>query len=252
LNSVVGVIPVRFGATRFPGKPLAPILHKPMLQWVLEGVSQSQKIQKIIVATDHEEIASVATKLGYEVAMTDSHLPSGSDRVWAAVKDLPYDIIVNIQGDEPLIRGDVLDHLVTQTELAENADCGAWTLGHALTEETLHSQQVAKVVMDEKGRALYFSRLPIPFSRKPFGEFKNIPCLKHIGIYAYRKKFLQKFCEQSPIGIEEAEGLEQLRALYLRGNIKIVKVEHDCWGVDIPSDVQKIEKILMSQKNEKK
>lgn len=247
MNSVVGVIPVRFGATRFPGKPLAPILHKPMLQWVLEGVSQSQKIQKVIVATDHEEIANTATKLGYEVKMTPSELPSGSDRVWAAVQDLPYDIVVNIQGDEPLIRGDVLDHLVAQTELSDNADCGAWTLGHALTEETLHSQQVAKVVMDEMGRALYFSRLPIPFSRKPFSEFKTIPCLKHIGIYAYRKNFLKKFCEQSPIGIEEAEGLEQLRALYLRGNIKVVPVEHDCWGVDIPSDVQKIEKILLSR-----
>ena len=248
MNSVVGVIPVRFGATRFPGKPLAPILNKPMLQWVLEGVSQSQKIQKIIVATDHDEIASVAQKLGYEVRMTPSDLPSGSDRVWAAVKDLPYDIIVNIQGDEPLIRGDVLDTLVRETELAENADCGAWTLGHELTEETLHSQQVAKVVLDQKGRALYFSRLPIPFSRRPFSEFKSIPCLKHIGIYAYRKSFLQKFCEQTPIGIEEAEGLEQLRALYLRGNIKIVKVEHDCWGVDIPSDVQKIEKILLANR----
>jgi len=219
-----------------------------MLQWVLEGVSQSKKINKIIVATDHAEIAAVATRLGYDVKMTHSDLPSGSDRVWAAVQDLPYDIVVNIQGDEPLIRGDVLDHLVEQTELLENADCGAWTLGHALTEETLHSQQVAKVVCDEKGRALYFSRLPIPFSRRSYTEFKTIPCLKHIGIYAYRKSFLKKFCEQVPIGIEEAEGLEQLRALYLRGNIKVVPVEHDCWGVDIPSDVQKIEKILSSRK----
>lgn len=247
MSSVVGVIPVRYGATRFPGKPLTLILNKPMLQWVLEGVSSSKKINKIIVATDHDGIAEVATKLGYDVRMTHPDLPSGSDRVWAAIQNDPYDIVVNIQGDEPLIRGDVLDHLVTQTELSENSDCGAWTLGHSLSEETLHSQQVAKVVMDEKGRALYFSRLPIPFSRKPFKDFQNIPCLKHIGIYAYRKNFLKKFCEQSPIGIEEAEGLEQLRALYLRGNIKVVKVEHDCWGVDIPSDVQKIEKIILSK-----
>ena len=247
MSSIVGVVPVRYGATRFPGKPLAPILNKPMLQWVMDGVSQSKKIQRMIVATDHQGIADVAKKLGYEVIMTDSELPSGSDRVWAAAKDLPYDIVVNIQGDEPLIRGDVLDALIEQTE---SGSCDMATLGHELTEETLHSQQVAKVVMNHEGMALYFSRLPIPFSRRPFQDFKQIPCLKHIGIYSYRKSFLKRFCEQAPIGIEEAEGLEQLRALYLGGRIKVVKTAHDCWGVDIPSDVQKIENIMLSKKNE--
>lgn len=253
MSSIVGVVPVRYGATRFPGKPLAPILNKPMLQWVMEGVSQSKKIQRRILATDDKRIADVATRLGYEVIMTESDLPSGSDRVWAAVQDLPYDIIVNIQGDEPLIRGDVLDSLIEQVE---NGNCDMATLGHELTEETLFSQQVAKVVSNHEGMALYFSRLPIPFSRRPFGEFSGagaakIPALKHIGIYAYKKSFLKAFCEQPPIGIEEAEGLEQLRALYLGAKLKVVKTAHDCWGVDIPTDVQKIEKIMMSQKNEK-
>lgn len=243
--SIVGVVPVRFGATRFPGKPLAPILNKPMLQWVLEGVAQSRKIQKIIVATDHDGIAEVAVKLGYPVKMTDSELPSGSDRVWAAVQDENYDIIVNIQGDEPLIRGDVLDALITE---AERPDCDMATLGHELSEETLNSQQVAKVVMNNAGNALYFSRLPIPFSRRGYKEFSTLPCLKHIGIYAYKKQFLKKFCEQPPIGMEEAEGLEQLRALYLGARLKVVRTTHDCWGVDIPTDVQKIEKILLTRK----
>lgn len=246
--SVVGVIPVRFGATRFPGKPLAPILGKPMLQWVLEGVSQSRKIDKIIVATDHEEIAAVARKLGYAVKMTHPDLPSGSDRVWAAIQDEPCDVVVNIQGDEPLIRGDVLDDLVSQTQDPAQNEVVMWTLGHALTEETLNSQQVAKVVVNQEHEAIYFSRLPIPFSRKPLSEFKSIPCLKHIGIYAFRKEFLKKFCDQSSIGIEEAEGLEQLRALYLRARLKVLKVDHDCWGVDIPSDVQKIERLLQQRK----
>jgi len=216
-----------------------------MVQWVLEGVSQSQRIQKILVATDHQGIADVVRKLGYEVAMTPSELPSGSDRVWAAARETNYDIIVNIQGDEPLIRGEVLDALIDETM---KPDCDMATLGHELSEETLNSQQVAKVVMNSKGHALYFSRLPIPFSRKKYGEVAS-PCLKHIGIYAYKKDFLKKFCEQAPVGMEEAEGLEQLRALYIGGRIKVVKTTHDCWGVDIPSDVQKIEKIMSGKKS---
>lgn len=251
MSSVVGVIPVRYGATRFPGKPLAQILNKPMLQWVLEGVSQSKKIDKIIIATDHDGIAEVATKLGCEVAMTHPDLPSGSDRVWAAVEKLKYDVVVNIQGDEPLIRGDVLDALVSAAQDPKNAEFDMWTLGHQITEETLNSQQVAKVTMGQNNRALYFSRLPIPFSRRPMSEFDmaNFPALKHIGIYAFRKNFLKTFCEQKPPGLEEAEGLEQLRALYIGAKIQIVKTEHDCWGVDIPTDIQKIEKILLSRKS---
>jgi len=216
-----------------------------MVQWVLEGVSQSKKIQKILVATDHQGIADSVKKLGYEVRMTASELPSGSDRVWAAIQEDPCDIVVNIQGDEPLIRGDVLDALISETE---KDDCDMATLGHALSEETLHSQQCAKVVTNEKGNALYFSRLPIPFSRKAYNEFTNLPVLKHIGIYAYKKDMLRRFCAQSPIPLEEAEGLEQLRALYLGARLKVVKTQHDCWGVDIPSDVQKIEKILSGRK----
>ena len=177
--------------------------------------------------------------------MTPSELPSGSDRVWAGARESAYDIIVNIQGDEPLIRGEVLDALIDETM---QPDCDMATLGHELNEETLNSQQVAKVVMNSQGHALYFSRLPIPFSRKKFGELPSL-CLKHIGIYAYKKDFLKKFCEQAPVGMEEAEGLEQLRALYIGGKIKVVKTAHDCWGVDIPSDVQKIERIMSGGKS---
>lgn len=218
-----------------------------MLEWVLEGVSQSQKITDIMVATDHDGIAEVAEKLGYKVAMTDPDLPSGSDRVWAAVQDKNYDIIVNIQGDEPLIRGDVLDALVSAAQ-EKNSEFDMWTLGHELTQETVNSQQVAKVVMGLNNRALYFSRLGIPFSRKSLDQFQTIPALKHIGIYAFRKEFLKRFCEQKPPGIEEAEGLEQLRALYMGGKIQVVKTEHDCVGVDIPTDIQRVEKVLISRK----
>lgn len=244
MSSVVGVIPVRYGATRFPGKPLAPILGKPMLQWVLEGVSQSQKLKQIIVATDHEDIAQLAKKLGYEYKMTDSQLPSGSDRVWQAVQDIDCDIVLNIQGDEPLIRGDVLDELINKIEATSDQHIKMWTLADEIIEEALSSPQAVKIVLDRDNCALYFSRFAIPYSRQRWGGSTVGSCLKHIGIYAYRKKFLKEFCQQEPISLEKAEGLEQLRALYLGARIQVVKVDYESWGVDVPEDVKKIESML--------
>ncbi|MCC6137732.1 MAG: 3-deoxy-manno-octulosonate cytidylyltransferase [Bdellovibrionaceae bacterium] len=244
MSRVIGVIPVRFGATRFPGKPLAQILGKPMVEWVLRGAAECKQLSEIIVATDHEGIADVVRKLGYPVAMTPSDLPSGSDRVWHAVKDIDCDVVLNIQGDEPLIKGETLDAIVNSALNDKNEKYSMWSLAHELTEDTLFSQQVAKVVLDRDDCALFFSRLPIPYSRKKFGEVSPAPCLKHIGIYGFRKKFLGEFCAQPMVPAEEAEGLEQLRALYLGAKIKMVKVQDDCWGVDLPQDVQKIEALL--------
>ncbi|MCB9072084.1 MAG: 3-deoxy-manno-octulosonate cytidylyltransferase [Bdellovibrionaceae bacterium] len=247
MSRILGVIPVRYGATRFPGKPLAKILGKPMIEWVLNGAAECKKIDKILVATDHDGIAEVVTQLGFPVAMTPSDLPSGSDRVWHAVQDMDCDIVLNIQGDEPLIKGETLEALVDSALNDRDKKYNMWTLAHDLDKNTLFSQQVAKVVLDQDDCALFFSRLPIPYSRKQFGEVSPAPCLKHIGIYGFRKEFLGKFCKQPMVPAEEAEGLEQLRALYLGAKIKIVKVEDDCWGVDIPSDVQKIEELLQKR-----
>lgn len=247
MSRVIGVIPVRFGATRFPGKPLTPILGKPMVEWVLRGAAECKKLNEIVVATDHEGIANVVRNLGFPVAMTPSDLPSGSDRVWHAVKNLDCDIVLNIQGDEPLIRGTTLDAMVSSALADTQQKYHMWSLAHSLSEETLHSQQVAKVVLDKDDCALFFSRLPIPFSRKKFTEVSPSPCLKHIGIYGFRKKFLSEFCQQPMVPAEEAEGLEQLRALYLGAKIKMIQVQEDCWGVDIPADVQKIEALLKTR-----
>lgn len=235
---------MRFGATRFPGKPLALIAGKPMVEWVLKGAAECKQIHELIVATDHEGIAEVVQKLGYRVAMTPSDLPSGSDRVWHAVKDLDCDIVLNIQGDEPLIKGETLDAILNSALNDREQKYQMWTLAHELSQETLFSQQVAKVVLDKDDCALFFSRLPIPYSRKQYGEVTPQPCLKHIGIYGFRKSFLGEFCGQPMVPAEEAEGLEQLRALYLGAKIKIVKVQDDCWGVDVPDDVQKIESLM--------
>lgn len=243
---VVGVIPARFGSTRFPGKPLKPILGKPLLQWVIEGVRTSRHLQEIWVATDHPEIERLALQAGVRAVMTPSHLATGSDRVFYAVRDeKDVDVVVNIQGDEPLVTGDLLDRLV-EPLLADKALPMA-TLGRPLKAGDLESPNTAKIVLNRAGEAIYFSRLPIPYSRIDAPEQGAI-CLKHIGLYAFRKSFLAEFCAQSPTPLESAEGLEQLRALYLGARIKVVPVEHESWGVDTPDDVAKVEALLKTLK----
>jgi len=251
--NAIGVIPARWGSTRFPGKPLAPINGKPLLQWVIEGARTSRKLREICVATDDERIADLARECGARVVMTASDLPTGTDRVWQAVRDIDGDVILNIQGDEPLIEGALLDRLVEPFERDANVEMA--TLGRSLDEEeeALRSLHTAKIVLNEREEALYFSRLPIPFSRVAYApnlRLKGV-VLKHIGIYGYRRAFLERFCRQAPTCLEQWEGLEQLRALYLGARIRVVQVEHDSWGVDTPEDVQKIEK-LMSEKQKKR
>ncbi len=248
---MIGVIPARYGSTRFPGKPLTFIHGKPLLQWVIEGARTSRLLSHLIVATDDERIAKLARSLNVEVAMTDANLPTGTDRVWAAVKERTADVVVNIQGDEPLIQGSLLDQLVRPFQ--EDATLEMATLGRTLTEEALHANTTAKIVLNCRGEALYFSRFPIPYSRQQEslstrGKIEAQPAaLRHIGLYAYRKDFLQRFCAQAPVAIEMAESLEQLRALYLGARIQVVRVEHESWGVDTPEDVKKIEKIMRGE-----
>lgn len=242
--NIIGVIPARFGSLRLPGKPLKKILGKPLLQWVLEGASTSKKINELLVATDHNEIYSFVESLGFKAVMTDEALPTGSDRVWQAVKDKNCDIVVNIQGDEPLIQGELLDVLVAPLE--EDQQIEMSTLGREMDEESLRSENTAKITLNHQNEALYFSRFPTPYSRFKDPEVFD-GCLKHIGLYAYRKFFLRDFCMQSPVVLEQAEGLEQLRALYLGARIKVVKVDHDSWGVDTPEDIIKVEKLLKAR-----
>jgi 3-deoxy-manno-octulosonate cytidylyltransferase (CMP-KDO synthetase) len=245
---IIGVIPARFGSTRYPGKPLILIAGKPLLQWVIEGARQSRLISEVLVATDDARISSLCETLGVEAVMTASDLPTGSDRVWAAVGNRPADIVVNIQGDEPLISGDLLDQLVEP--LKADAALDMSTLGRPLaTEEDLSSVTTAKIVLNHRDEALYFSRLPIPFTRTQWtqGVSPEI-CLKHIGLYGYRKAFLKRFCEAPVSDLERAESLEQLRALYLGARIKVVRVQHESWGVDTPDDVIKVERLLRGRK----
>lgn len=241
--NAIGVIPARYGSTRFPGKPLKLIHNKPLLQWVIEAAKKARTLDDVWVATDHEEIQALAQKLGVKAVMTPVDCVSGSDRVYAAVKEQAVDVVVNIQGDEPLITGQLLDQLVSP--LLEDTALPMATLGRPLRPGDLESLNTAKIVLNEKSDALYFSRLPIPYSRGGANAAAGeAACLKHIGLYAFRKTFLARFCELGPTALELAEGLEQLRALYLGARIRVVKVEHESWGVDTPEDVAKVEALL--------
>ncbi len=241
----VGIIPARYGSTRFPGKPLALINGRPLLSWVIDGALTSKKLSEVAVATDDERIAELARQAGVRSLMTDLDLPTGTDRIFQAALQIgglsDNDVIVNIQGDEPLIEGALLDRLVEPFLIDATLEMA--TLGRPLDQASLISPNTAKIVLNNRDEAMYFSRLPIPYTRMtatpPFNG-----ALKHIGIYAYRLSFLRRFCAEKPAPIELMESLEQLRALYIGARIKVVRVENDSWGVDTPEDVLKIERLM--------
>lgn len=240
MNKVIGVIPARYASTRFPGKPLVSIEGRPLLEWVIRGVKESKLLSSVIVATDHAGIANLAKALGVEVKMTDPDLPSGSDRVWAAVKDLECEAIVNIQGDEPLIQGALIDRLI-EDFYSSKVQMG--TLVRPLALEDLTTSHVVKALLNQHDEAIYFSRLPIPYTRLTPEEPVEA-CWQHIGLYIYQKSFLKVFCETPPPLLERAESLEQLRALWLGAKIRATKTNYRSMGVDTPEDILKVASIL--------
>lgn len=247
-QKVVAVIPARYASTRFPGKPLAMINGRPMLEWVILAAQKSPSLDEVIVATDHLEIQKVAEKL-CQVVMTSSDLPSGSDRVWSAVKDRDVDIVVNIQGDEPLLKPESLELLVKPLLIDVSLEMS--TLGHPISQEELLSENAVKVLVNKNKRAIYFSRFPIPYSREKKYDSQQHSVLKHIGLYAYRADFLKKYCATPVSFMERAEGLEQLRALDLGGQIFVSFTEHQSWGVDTPEDIIKVEEMMGASHGQK-
>ncbi|MDI6794333.1 MAG: 3-deoxy-manno-octulosonate cytidylyltransferase [bacterium] len=245
LQSAIGIIPARFGSTRFPGKALADIHGKPMIQHVYERARQAKEIEKVIVATDDERIYQAVMSFGGEVVMTSSHHASGTDRVAEVAGSLPADIVVNIQGDEPLIKPEMIDEAVMP--MKDNLRLEITTLKKEITRESeLHNPNVVKVVTNEAGFALYFSRSLIPYPRKKEGA----GFYKHIGLYVYRKHILLGLTRLSPGLLEEIEGLEQLRALENGIPIKVVKTGHDSWGVDTEEDLERVRNLLLEEKTE--
>jgi len=242
--NILGILPARFASTRFPGKPLALIAGKPLIQHVVERCQQAQSLAEIIVATDDERIAAVARKF-CRVAMTRADHPSGSDRIAEVAEKISCDAVVNIQGDEPLIDPAVIDAVAGA--LAREEMSTAATPIKNISE--LENANVVKVVVNAAGRALYFSRRTIPYVReaasRPVPEqLAAFPFLKHLGIYGYRRETLLRLVKFPVSPLENAEKLEQLRALENGIAIAVLKVAYDSVGVDLPEDVARVEKIL--------
>jgi 3-deoxy-manno-octulosonate cytidylyltransferase (CMP-KDO synthetase) len=237
---VLGVIPVRYESTRFPGKPLAEILGKPMLQWVYEGVRKSASIHELVIATDDKRIRKAAEGFGAKVMMTEGAFTSGTDRVASVAQSLRADVIVNIQGDEPLIQESMIDVLIAGLLNDPRADMA--TLLTRATEDEISKPGCVTAVRDLDDYALYFSRSTIPFLNEDCKDPQIF--LKHIGIYAYRKPALLKFTSLPPSPLEAIEGLEQLRALQNGMKVKVVVTHAESIPVDYPEDIQLVERML--------
>jgi len=243
---ILGIIPARYGSTRFPAKALANIEGKPMVQWVYENASKAQGLSDLIIATDHTLIEQAVVKFGGKVVMTKVEHPSGTDRAFEALVNYgkTVDYVVNIQGDEPFIHHQQIDELIAllngQTQLA--------TLVKPITDsELLFSANTAKVVLNQWEEAIYFSRNPIPYLRN-FPKEKWVEAhtfYKHIGIYAYRTDILEAITQLKQGTLEQAESLEQLRWLENGYTIRVGKTQYESLSVDTPED---LEKLLASRK----
>ena len=240
----IGVIPSRYGSTRFPGKPLCMICGKPMVQWVVEAVERASELDETLVATDDGRIASAVAAFGGKAVMTPSDLPSGTDRVAMAAAPVgDDDIVVNIQGDEPLIDPALIDELVRRMA-ADTRWAMATAAAPIASLDDLNAKSVVKVVLDAEDAALYFSRLPIPFRRDGEPDLSSGLYWRHLGIYAYRGAFLKRFVAAPPSALEKTESLEQLRALDMGARILVLKTVDTGVGVDTPEDVPRMEAAL--------
>ncbi len=238
---IVGLIPARYGSTRFPGKPLALLHNKPMIQHVYERAKQSKILEGVVVATDDERIKACVEGFGGQAVMTSSDHSCGTERLAEAASLLRLsdnDIVVNIQGDQPLIEPAVIEELVRPLLLKTDIPMATVAVP-IVKEEELYDPNRVKVVLNREGLAIYFSRAPIPFYRAPGPRPLY---LRHIGIYAYRRSFLDLFIRLEPGELEKAEKLEQLRALEHGYPIAVSITRYECPEVDTPEDLKKLER----------
>lgn len=233
-------IPARMGSTRFPGKPLAKLAGKPMIQHVIEKALVAD-LGSVFVATDDERIAELARNCGVTACMTDPNHPNGSNRLAEAVREIACDVVINVQGDEPLIDPHAIRTVVEPFH--DDAYLPMATLAHPIRESSdLNDANVVKVVCNAKGRALYFSRAAIPFPRSGSSN-----ALQHVGLYAYRKEFLLIYPSLKACETEEREQLEQLRVLHHGYDIAVSVGDFHCIGVDTPDDLKRAELLLTTE-----
>lgn len=243
----IGVIPARWGATRFEGKVLANLLGKPVIQHVWENAKKAKTLDDLIVACDDERILKAVEGFGGKAVYTSPDQPSGTDRLAEVVNAMDVDIVVNIQGDEPLIRPIMIDNLVMALQDEKSAQMA--TIIKKIDDiSELTNSNVVKAVVDRNGYALYFSRYAIPYNRTSETDPKKRPVYyKHIGIYAFTKDFLFTFKSLPHSSLEIAEKLEQLRALEYGYKIKVVETKFDTVGVDRPEDLKRAEEALLRE-----
>ncbi|GAB5047270.1 3-deoxy-manno-octulosonate cytidylyltransferase [Thermodesulfovibrio sp. TK110] len=252
---VTVIIPARFASTRFPGKPLAILKDKPIIQHVYERAKACRLIDDVFVATDDERIFQCVNAFGGKAIMTSKMHPSGTDRIAQAVDILIKDgynlnnksIVINLQGDEPLINHRMIDQLINLMKECSGANQFIGTLAKKIEDERdFQNPNVVKVVFDERGYALYFSRCPIPFDREKYlnGISGNDFMYKHIGMYGYTVEILKNFVKLPQSRLEKIEALEQLRALENGIKIKVALTEYDSFGIDTPEDLEVAEQCL--------
>ena len=243
--NVVCIIPARYASTRLPGKPLLDIGGKPMIQHVVERVRQARLPSRVLVATDDERIFAAVQKFGGEACMTSDRHPTGTDRLAEVARKLPEaELILNVQGDEPLISPVALDELIEA--FADSPDLQMATLMTPLAEQDYTNPAAVKVVATLDGHALYFSRSLIPYPRNPDAETRHF---KHIGVYAYRRDFLLRFAALPPTPLEKTESLEQLRALEHGYRIRLIETKFQPIGVDTPEDLERVRQLLISNES---
>ncbi len=252
MHRVAAIIPARYNATRFPGKPLALLKGKPLIQHVYENAERSNLIEAVVVATDDRKIFDAVIKFGGNAVMTSGSHESGTDRIAEAAENIECEYIINVQGDEPFIRPEMIDDVVNLLYNDERVSIS--TLAKRITDmHEILSPHVVKVVMDDDGFALYFSRAPIPFYRDKWeiesrvmsqesrDKLSTFFCYKHIGIYGFRKNILMQFTSLPQSRLEKIEKLEQLRALAAGMKIKVKETEFDTFGIDTIEDLRKAE-----------
>lgn len=242
---IAGVIPARYASTRLPVKLLRTILGKTLIQWTWENVSKAKLLDMIIVACDDIRIKEEVEKFGGKAVMTSVAHNSGTDRILEVIRSINADIVINIQADEPLMHPAIIDSLAQ--EMMNNKKTVMATVKKKIEDDTdLENSSVVKVVCDKDGCALYFSRYAIPHYRD---KYAHKVFYKHLGIYAYKKDFLYTFKNLPTSYLEEAEKLEQLRALEAGYKIKVIETQFDSWGVDTEEDLLKVERIIGERSN---
>jgi 3-deoxy-manno-octulosonate cytidylyltransferase (CMP-KDO synthetase) len=240
--TTIGILPARWGSTRFPGKPLHLIAGKPLIQHVWERCRRCARLDALVIATDDPRILAAAESFGARAVMTSPEHPTGTDRLAEAARALPgAEIIVNIQGDEPLIDPALVDGLAAAMAADPSLDMATAANPLDPADPAVRDPNVVKVVTALDGRALYFSRSPLPFFRNPV---EGLPVYRHKGIYAYRRHFLERFVSWPPSPLEKAESLEQLRALENGASIKVLITNDTSPGVDTPEQAEAVENLL--------